>query len=332
MTTKRENEESTRKPRDRSRRTFMGFGIAAISYFFGATSDGDLKADLTKIGNAAYLKLGKPLEKLNNALGLGALSNWGLIRNTFGPFGPSVLCPGTHHPTFAWYQEPDWRPAGDLASLLKEVVGNQEVLTRRDEDAVIQEFSDWNKITFGGPMSNLLTARLLGYSGKEYELHRDHQVTLRWEYTNNHKTLHTREPSCEYVAGKLLTEPNWEIYDCASKLHHLPRTRQEKGKRFLDSDFLLITKLFDRTGHMNLCVGGAHGVATQQFGNILTNSDVLKDLQSYIVGAGSGPFQALFEVFGIVHDHEECHTEATKINLIDFQPLLPRGKQVRKPV
>ncbi len=129
------------------------------------------------------------------------------------------LCPGDNHPRFQWYHDSNWRPAGDFASLLEQVIGTPQHMTEGDSEAVVQSLSDWDRITFGCPMSNRLTARLLGYEGVLENLKKSRGPRLRYEHQYN---VPLEEQSSEYVYGKELTERNWKIRDLKTGIVRTP--------------------------------------------------------------------------------------------------------------
>jgi hypothetical protein len=304
-----------------TRRRINAFGLdvakVAIGFCVGKVIKGRLGKAIDIGANEVSLRVAAPLEKLEDSIGFTARANWDDVRKVFGSFETVVGSPAANHPTFKAHQETDWRPALDFAAFLRQVLKHPEVvLSDSDAQAIREKYSSYDHTYFGGPNSHVAARRALGYVGTPLQLIRNrNHLPLRWEYTYNVPDLyHSRgkqhEESYEYVAGKLLAEPNWEIFDCQeNKRLGPPKTTVD---HFIESDYLLITKLVtDR--RIDICVGGTHGLGTSQFGKLLLDGDLLKDLAART--AGMTQFQALFKVTDIDHDHASKRSVAGHLGI-----------------
>lgn len=128
-------------------------------------------------------------------------------------------------------------------------------------------------------------------------------LPFRW-----HEDRSTVEATCrKFVAGRgEVVRPNWPIIDQRGQTRTLyPRVRNDG---FLDSDFLLITKVpnfLTRTGYESgrslVFIAGAHGTGTRAMGLLLHNRPVLAEV-GRVLPQTAQAYQLLFDIGNIIHD------------------------------
>jgi len=194
-------------------------------------------------------------------------------------------------------------------------------------------------LAIGSPVSNPYSAMYLGDPQQKFLRAQGSwwfaDLAYRFE-TDVSAPIVTR-----YQYGRLWEVPNTVLMETRG-LPHTPAFRKESGKRWLKTDYLLITRLPGQVkgGGDVIIIAGTHGIGTKATKLLLQNIDS-KDLKEVREETNNAPYyQAVFEVPEIEHIHSELKSEpkllikskVAKAVALDVQSVGAIEKERKRPL
>jgi hypothetical protein len=225
---------------------------------------------------------------------------------------PFKVIPAWQHMKAA--EHPDYGPpSGEIFYPLEVEVAHEFRSVFQDEtfDVVSQvplPIETDGVLAIGSPVSNPYAAMYLGDPQRKFIRAQGSwwsaELAYRYEIDVSAPIV-TR-----YQYGRLWEVPNTVLMETTG-LPHTPRSRKEAGKRWIKTDYLLITRLPGQLkgGGDVIIIAGTHGIGTKATKLLLQNIDV-KDLEAVREETNNAPYyQAVFEVPEIEHVHSELKSE-----------------------